>query len=90
MRLAFITILILARVIQIYSQDIELLAKQTKNPNSTEKYYVLKSDENVRQGLYEKLLSGNSLTIKGYYSRNKKDSIWVFYTSNGIDTASVR
>lgn len=89
MRLALITILILGRVIQTYSQDIELITKQTKNPNTTEKYIVLKSDENIRQGLYEKRLYDNSLAIRGYYSKNKKDSIWIFYASNGIDTTSI-
>jgi len=89
-RLALITILILGRVIQTYSQDIELLTKQTKNPNSTEKYSVLKNDENVKQGLYEKRLSDNRLILKGYYSKNKKDSLWVSYNPNGIDTTSIR
>ena len=37
MRLALVFILILGRAIQTYSQDIELLTKQTKNQNSTEK-----------------------------------------------------
>lgn len=90
MRLALIVILILGRVIQTYSQDFELLTKQTENPNSTEKYSVLKSDENVKQGLYEKRQSDNRLVFKGYYSKNKKDSLWVSYASNGIDTASIR
>lgn len=88
MRLAFITILIFGRVIQTYSQDIELITKQSENPNMTEKYYALKSDVNIRQGLYEKRLYNNSLAIRGYYSKNKKDSIWIFYASNGIDTTS--
>ena len=90
MRLALITILILGRVLQTYSQDIELLAMQTKKPNSTGKYYVLKSNENVRLGLYEKQLADNNLPIKGYDSKIKKDSLLVFYASNGIDTASIR
>ncbi|MCX6220209.1 MAG: energy transducer TonB [Bacteroidia bacterium] len=89
MRLALITILFLGRVIQTYSQDIELITKQTKNPNTTEKYFVLKSDENIKQGLYEKRRYDNSLAIRGYYSKNKKDSIWIFYASNGIDTTLI-
>ncbi|MBV5313865.1 MAG: energy transducer TonB [Prolixibacteraceae bacterium] len=89
MRIALITILILGRVIQTYSQDIELITKQTKNPNSTEKYFVLKSDENIKQGLYEIRRYDNSLATRGYYSKNKKDSTWIFYASNGIDTTSI-
>lgn len=89
MRLALITILILGRLIQTYSQDIELITKHTENPNATEKYFVLRSDNNIRQGLYEKRLYDSSLAIRGYYSKNKKDSIWIFYASNGIDTTSV-
>ena len=89
MRLALIIILLLGRVIQTYSQDVEWITKQTENPNTTERYSVLKSDENIRQGLYEKRLYDNSLVVSGYYSKNKKDSIWIFYASNGIDTVSV-
>lgn len=63
MRLALIIILILGRVIQTYSQDIELLAKQTKNQNST---------------------------AKGDNSKFKKDSLFVFFAPNGLDTASIR
>ncbi len=74
---------------QTYSQNIELITKLTKNQNTTEKYLVLKSDENIKQGLYEKRRYDNSLAIKGYYSKNKKDSIWIFYASNGIDTTSI-
>lgn len=89
MRLALIIILILGRVIQTYSQGIELIAKQTNNTNTTEKYFVFKSDENIKQGLYEKRRYDNSLATKGYYSKNKKDSIWIFYAYNGIDTTSI-
>ena len=89
MRIALITILILGRVIQTHSQDIVFITKQTKNPNTIENFFVLKSDENKRQGLYEKRRYDNSLAIRGHYSKNKKDSIWIFYASNGIDTASV-
>ena len=73
MRLALITILILGRVIQTYSLDIEVITKQTKNPNTTENFFVLKSDENIRRGLYEKRRNDNSLAIRGYYSKNKRD-----------------
>ena len=89
MRLALILILILGLVIQAYSQDIELITKQVKNPNTTEKYFVLKRDENIKQGLYEIRRYDNSLATRGYYSKNKKDSTWIFYASNGIDTTSI-
>lgn len=74
---------------QTYSQDIELITKQAKNPNTAEKYFVLKSDENIKQGLYEIRRYDNSLATRGYYLKNKKDSIWIFYASNGIDTTSI-
>lgn len=89
-RIALITILIIGRVIQTYSQNIELLTMQTMNQNSTGKYSILKSDENIKLGLYEKRLSDNSSMIKVDDSRFKKDSLMVFYAPNGIDTASVR
>lgn len=89
MRLAFIIILILAEVIQTYSQGIELITIQIKNPTTTETYDALKSDKNLKQGLYEKRRNDNSLAIRGYYSKNKKDSTWIYYASNGIDTTSV-
>lgn len=89
MRLALIIILILGRVIQTYSQDIELITVQAKNPDGTEKYFVLKSDENIKQGLYELRRLDNSIATRGYYLKNKKDSVWIFYASNGIDTTSI-
>ena len=89
MRLALILILIFGRVIQTYSQDIELITIQAKNPDTTEKYFVLKSDENIKQGLYEKQRYDNSIATKGYYSKSKKDGLWIFYAPNGIDTTSV-
>ena len=89
MRLTVIIIFIFGKVIQAYSQEIKLITKQAKNTNTTEEYYVLKSNESIRQGLYEKRRYDDSLVIKGYYSKNKKDSIWIFYASNSIDTTSI-
>lgn len=46
-------------------------------------YYVLESDATIRQGSYE-LLRKDKPLIQGYYSNGKKDSLWSFYSSNGV------
>jgi len=48
-----------------------------------ETYYVLKSDETIRQGSYQ-LLRNSKLITQGYYNNGKKDSLWSSYSSNGF------
>lgn len=41
-------------------------------------YYVLKSDETIRQGSYELQRNGKPI-LQGYYNNGKKDSLWSYY-----------
>ena len=89
MKQILILAIILTGFVNLFAQDVKLITKNTKNPHTTEEYYVLKSNKNIKHGLYQKRLYDNRLASEGFYKRNKKDSIWIFYAYNGIDTASI-
>jgi TonB family protein len=57
--------------------------KLIKDKENREEYYVLKSDNSIRNGDYRKFSSKNSLLIKGHYTNGLKDSIWELYNSKG-------
>lgn len=64
-----------------------LFGKETKKitntfPPYTETYYVLKSNDSIRQGSYN-LKSGNKLLVQGYYKMGLKDSLWTQYNLSG-------
>ncbi|WP_295790583.1 energy transducer TonB [Mucilaginibacter sp.] len=49
--------------------------------NIREKYYVLKTDKQTKQGKYQAFsLFGDRLICEGYYKNNLKDSLWTFYS----------
>jgi len=55
-----------------------------KELNTREKYYVLKTDKQIKQGLYQQSnLFSTRLTCEGYYKNNLKDSLWTFYAFDG-------
>jgi TonB family protein len=54
-----------------------------KDKENKETFYVLKSDNSVRQGEYIKRSFNNSILVKGFYKNGLKDSIWEFFNSNG-------
>jgi TonB family protein len=89
MRLTILAFVILISLTKSYSQETKLITKKSKNPHATEKYYVLKNNKNKKQGPYEKRLYNDRLSIRGYYKNNKKDSIWINFSYNGIDTSSI-
>ena len=46
-----------------------------------EKYHVLESDKNIKEGAYTAYtISDDKLICKGYYKNNLKDSIWNYYS----------
>lgn len=77
MRIAFATLLILS-VNNLAAQDIERKVVRSKNGNK-EEYYVLKSDENILHGSYER--KGPESQIIGEYNNGKKVGIWTEYSS---------
>lgn len=71
-----------------------LLAQDTKKINllsgdkymkTEEVFYVLKSDENIKHGKYEKY-HNKKLYARGYYHQNKKDSIWTVFNLAEVAT----
>ncbi|CAM3833825.1 hypothetical protein MUGA111182_12365 [Mucilaginibacter galii] len=51
-------------------------------PEVTEKYHVLKSDYEVKQGMYSAYLK-KVLVAAGNYTKNKKTGTWTFFDSKG-------
>jgi len=50
----------------------------------TEKFYVLKSNENIRHGIYEALYRRRTIIANGNYYMGKKTGKWLFYGPNGL------
>ncbi|MEI7828269.1 MAG: energy transducer TonB [Prolixibacteraceae bacterium] len=73
----------------IFSQ-ILLNAKDTKKitkvnifPNFDEVYYVLKSDNSIKHGVYKAEINGKVL-IEGHYNMGEMDSLWTHYDLSGV------
>jgi TonB family protein len=71
-----------------------LLSQDTKKINlvsgdkynkTEEVFYVLKQDEGVKQGKYEKY-HNKKLHVRGYYHQNQKDSIWTVFNRAEVVT----
>lgn len=58
---------------------LKLKTEKHKNPWFTEKYYVLKSNPNIKQGEYKKFGYQDCLMEHGYFINNQKDSTWITY-----------
>lgn len=57
--------------------------KKIIDKETQETYYVLKTDQSIRHGNYQKKSYNGKLEIEGYYKEGVKDSIWSFYDYNG-------
>lgn len=55
----------------------------------TEVYYVLKSDESVKHGQYQKLKEKEIVLINGFYKNGLKDSIWAEFSWDGTKLKSL-
>jgi TonB family protein len=52
----------------------------TEGPNTKKVFYVLKSDNSIKEGSYaEYSHSGKGLICEGFYKNNLKDSVWKYY-----------
>ena len=63
-----------------------MFGQQTKkiiDKNNNEAYYVLKSNNKLKHGEYEKFSSHKSVIVKGFYKSGIKDSIWECYDYDG-------
>jgi hypothetical protein len=68
-----------------FAQDIQdTIERRDKLSDSlVEKFYVLKSDPEIKQGPYMALLNHKRLIARGNYKNGKKTGIWQFYDSAG-------
>src|SRR5437868_11625869 len=57
--------------------------KKITDKDNREVYYVLKSDESVRQGNYQQMDYKGKIIINGYYKNGLKDSTWTEYYWGG-------
>jgi hypothetical protein len=53
------------------------------SPELTEKYHVLKSNNEVKQGLYQAIYKRKTVIASGGYTEGKKTGMWHFYDPAG-------
>ncbi|WP_107038612.1 energy transducer TonB [Brumimicrobium mesophilum] len=82
MKYFIIALLIGLFQIHLFSQEITRITNKDKNTNSLEIYHVLKSDKNIKHGLYQKVVDKSILVVEGYYKNGFKDSLWTNYKFN--------
>jgi TonB family protein len=51
--------------------------------NTTEIYFVKKTDNQIKQGEYTLFGYGKSLHVSGYYNANRRTGIWKYYNNGG-------
>jgi TonB family protein len=78
----FKVIFLLLFPVTLIGQVTKKLTISHKNPWYTEVYYVLKSDQKIKHGIYQMLGYKNGIIIDGYFLEGQKDSIWQEYYWN--------
>ncbi|HVG15990.1 MAG TPA: energy transducer TonB [Chitinophagaceae bacterium] len=76
MRLLPISVLFLTITV-CHAQETERKVKRSKNGDK-EEFYVLKSDNDVMHGSYEK--KGNNSSVSGTYKNGLKDGVWTEFS----------
>ena len=85
MRNIYLTAIIFFCVANCFAQD--TVERKNKLTDSVlERFYVLKSNETIKQGPYKALFKRRRQVVSGYYTRNKKTGIWNFYSPDGYLT----
>ncbi|WP_224998785.1 energy transducer TonB [Cesiribacter sp. SM1] len=64
------------------AQETKKVTSRNSLQQTKETYYVLKSNSQIKQGDYEKLIAGRT-AVKGQFENNQKSGIWVFYGWDG-------
>lgn len=68
----------------ILSAQTKMVTRETPKENLVEKYSVLSSDKNIKEGEYKSYRSYlNRITSEGFYKNNQRDSSWKFYALSG-------
>jgi hypothetical protein len=58
-------------------------AKARLNASVIERFSVLKSDKNIKEGPYKALFNRKTILATGNYKNNFKEGVWHFYKPNG-------
>ena len=67
-----------------HCQAQDMVKKRNRlTPSVVETFFVLKSDKEIKQGLYQAVYSHNIPLASGRYANNKKVGMWHFYDLNG-------
>lgn len=82
MKRILLFILFLLFTLNCFSQD-SVLKKNRLTATITEKFFVLKSDGQTKNGLYQAVYMHHIVIASGIYLNNKKAGIWHFYDLNG-------
>lgn len=82
------TIGIILTFLNGYSQELKKVTNKDKNSSVTEEYFVLKKEKEIKQGPYQKITENGIVLERGFYKDNKQDSLWIYFSHNGIDTIS--
>jgi hypothetical protein len=82
MKNVFLLFIIPCCLTNCFAQDI--VAKRNRLSDSvTEKFFVLKSDENIKQGPYKAYFRRKTVIAAGNYNNGKKTGIWSFADVSG-------
>ncbi|HEY4151058.1 MAG TPA: energy transducer TonB [Chitinophagaceae bacterium] len=82
MKQLLILILLSVSISSLHAQDVKEKTVVIDKPNKIkEVFFVLRTDETIRQGKYSKYQRDN-LLISGFYTQGKPDSTWMGYIGN--------
>lgn len=85
----FISVVMIACIAHTgFSQELRKINKKDKKTSVIEEYTVLKKERDVKHGEYKQMYESGGLIETGYFKNDLKDSLWVYYAKNGIDTLS--
>lgn len=78
----YVFIFLLCIVTQVSAQDTKLI-KRKLSSTLTEVYEVSKTDKKNKDGKYTVINDDKKVLVTGVYKKNKKDSIWTYYSAGG-------
>jgi hypothetical protein len=74
---------LLCSVSSLYAQEEGIWKKNKVSPVLVENFEVSKANTKVKNGSYIVFNTNKDEFVRGKFANNVKDSIWVFYSSNG-------
>lgn len=86
MKILLLAILLACIALTGYSQELRNITLKDRKSSVIEEYTVLKNERDVRHGEYVKMHEDGNLIKTGFYKNNLRDSLWVIYAKNGVDT----